>query len=146
MTALWIQDLRYALRQLRRSGRLPRLWCSRWPSASGSMQPSSPSWTAFCCGPLGYHDASRIYSIDTRFLHEGRSIPRLGGDDYVDVAKSIRSIESIAYFDASESGLKAGEDGLQLDGQSLLSPHGRSQPSIRRVMGVEPVAGRLFRE
>jgi len=144
MAALWIQDLRYALRQLRRSGSFA--WAVVLTLAVG-IGLNAAMFTIVDCvllRPLGYHDANRIYSIDTRFLHEGRSIPKLGGDDYVDVAKSIRSIESIAYFDASESGLRAGEDGLQLDGQSLYLHMAAVSPQFGVVMGVEPVAGRLF--
>jgi len=144
MTALWIQDLRYALRQLRRS---PSFTAAVVITLAVGIGLNAAIFTIVDCvllRPLGYHDASRIYSIDTRFLHEGRSIPKLGGDDYVDVAKNVRSIESIAYFDASESGLKAGQDGLQLDGQSLYLHMAAVSPQFGAVMGVEPVAGRLF--
>jgi putative ABC transport system permease protein len=139
MIALWIQDLRYALRQLRRS--LPFTSAVVLTLAVG-IGLNAAIFTIVDCvllRPLGYHEADRIYSIDTRFLEEGRSIPKLGGDDYVDVANQVRSLESTAFY-------SAGQDGLQLDGQSLYLNIADVSPRFGRVMGVEPVAGRLFRD
>jgi putative ABC transport system permease protein len=145
MIALWIQDLRYALRQLRRSLSFTSAVVLTLAVGIGLNAAIFTIVDCVLLRPLGYHDANRIYSIDTRFLKENRSIPKLGGDDYVDVASSVRSIESIAYFDASESGLRAGQDGLQLDGQSLYLHMAAVSPQFATVMGVEPVAGRSFR-
>jgi putative ABC transport system permease protein len=137
MIALWIQDLRHALRQLRRSGSFT--WAVVLTLAVG-IGLNAAIFTIVDCvllRPLGYHDANRIYSIDTRFLDEGRSIPSVGGDDYVDVAGKVRSLESTAYYGA-------GEDGVQLDGQSLYLNIAGVSPRFGSVMGVEPIAGRLF--
>jgi putative ABC transport system permease protein len=137
MIALWMQDLRYAFRQLRRSGSFT--WAVVLTLAVG-IGLNVAIFTIVDCvllRPLGYHDASRIYGIDTRFLKENRAIPRVGGDDYVDVATQIRSLESAAFY-------SAGQDGLQLDGQSLYLDIATVSPQFGSVMGVEPVAGRLF--
>jgi putative ABC transport system permease protein len=142
--ALWIQDLRYALRQLRRSLSFTAAVVLTLAVGIGLNAAIFTIVDCVLLRPLGYHDANRIYSIDTRFVAEGRSIPKLGGDDYLDVANSVTSIESIAYFDASESGLNAGQDGLQLDGQSLYLHMAAVSSQFGAVMGVEPVAGRLF--
>ncbi|HEY1903977.1 MAG TPA: ABC transporter permease [Terracidiphilus sp.] len=139
MVALWMQDLRYALRQLRRSGSFTAAVVLTLAVGIGLNAAIFTIVDCVLLRPLGYHEASRIYSIDTRFLQKGRSIPRLGGDDYVDVANHVRSIESAAYY-------AAGEDGVLLNGQSLYLNMAGVSSRFGSVMGVEPVAGRLFRD
>src|SRR5271156_461747 len=63
MADLWIQDLRYALRQLRRSGSFA--WAVVLTLAVG-IGLNAAMFTIVDCvllRPLGYHDANRIYSI-----------------------------------------------------------------------------------
>ncbi|HXR39176.1 MAG TPA: ABC transporter permease [Terracidiphilus sp.] len=139
MTALWIQDLRYALRQLRRSASFTAAIVLTLAVGIGLNAAIFTIVDCVLLRPLGYREASRIYSIDTRFLQESRSIPRLGGDDYIDVAGKVRSLESTAWY-------ASGEDGLQLDGQSLYLNMAAVSPRFGSVIGVEPVAGRLFRD
>src|ERR1700679_3552650 len=137
MFALWVQDLRYALRQLRRSGSFTAAVVITLAVGIGL---NATIFTIVDCVlllPLGFWEDSRISSIDTRFLDEGRSIAKIGGDDYVDVASYTRSFESTAYY-------SAGDDGLQLDGHTLYLPMAGVSPQFGSVMGVEPVAGRLF--
>jgi putative ABC transport system permease protein len=137
MFALWIQDLRYALRQLRRSGSFTAAVVITLAVGIGLNATIFTIVDCVLLRPLGYRQASRIYSIDTRFLNEGRSIAKIGGDDYVDVASHTRSFESTAYY-------SAGDDGLQLDGHTLYLPMAGVSPQFGSVMGIEPVAGRLF--
>jgi len=132
-----MQDLRYALRQLRRSGSFT--WAVVLTLAVG-IGLNAAIFTIVDCvllRPLGYREASRIYSLDTRFLDEGRSINSMGGDDYFDVANGVGSLESIAYYGSSP-------DGLQLNGQSYYLHIAAVSPQFGSVLGVEPVAGRLF--
>jgi putative ABC transport system permease protein len=138
MINLWIQDLRYALRQLRRSGSFTSAVVLTLAVGIGLNAAIFTIVDCVLLRPLGYHDANRIYSIDTRILKESRSIPKVGGDDYVDVANQVRSLESTAYY-------AAGQDGMQLDGQSLYLNMAAVSSQFGAVMGVEPVAGRLFR-
>jgi putative ABC transport system permease protein len=87
--------------------------------------------------PLGYHDADRIVALQTHFNDENRSIPRLGGDDYTDVAHQVHGLESTAFYTASD-------DGIQLDGQAVYLPLANVSPNFTAVMGVLPDAGRTF--
>jgi putative ABC transport system permease protein len=139
MIALWMQDLRYALRQLRRSGSFTAAVVLTLAVGIGLNAAIFTIVDCVLLKPLGYHEASRIYAIDTRFLDESRSIPRLGGDDYMDVAGRVHSLESTAYYGA-------GKDGLQLDGQSLYLNMASVSPRFGNVMGVESAAGRLFHD
>jgi len=137
MIALCIQDLRYALRQLSRSLSFTAAVVLTLAVGIGLNVAIFSIVDCVLLRPLGYHEANRIYSIDTRFLQESRSIPRLGGDDYVDVSAKVSSLESTAWY-------SPGEDGVQLDGQSLYLNMAAVSPRFGSVIGVEPVAGRLF--
>jgi putative ABC transport system permease protein len=87
--------------------------------------------------PLGYQDADRIYSLNTRFLDENRSIAKIGDGDFADLARGVHSLESVAYYNSFQ-------DGLQTGGRTLYTDVAIASPQFGQVMGVEPVAGRLF--
>ena len=87
--------------------------------------------------PLGYHDANRIVALQTRFLQENRTVPRLGGGDYVDLTQSVIGIEAAAYYNS-------GSGAVQANGQSAMVPLAYVSPRFGQVLGVEPVAGHLF--
>jgi putative ABC transport system permease protein len=139
ITNLWIQDLRYALRQLRRSASFTLAVVLTLAVGIGLNAAIFTIVDCVLLKPLGYHDADRIYAINTRFLDENRAINSVGGDDYVDVASQVRSLESAAYY-------ASGQDGLQLNGQSFYLNMADVSPQFGSVIGVEPVAGRLFNE
>jgi len=138
MLTLWIQDLRYALRQLRRSGSFTAAVILTLAVGIGLNAAIFTIVDCVLLKPLGYHDAERIYSIDTRFLDEHRSVAKLGGEDYFDVAQGLHSLDSVAYYSADQ-------DAVQLNGKSLYLRMAGVSPRFGEVMGVEPVAGRLFR-
>lgn len=87
--------------------------------------------------PLGYHDADRIVSVRTRFLQENRVNPRVGGGDYVDVATQVHGLEAAAHYNNWDGA-------VQVAGQSSIAPLAYVSPRFAEVMGVQPVAGRLF--
>ncbi len=87
--------------------------------------------------PLGYHDADRIVAIETRFNDEGRSIPRLGGDDYNDLARNVHSLDATAHYSAYP-------DGTRINGTSFYVPVAFVSPRFTEIMGVQPIAGRLL--
>ncbi len=87
--------------------------------------------------PLGYRDADRIVGLGSHFIDKNRSIPRLGGDDYADLARQVKGLESTAYYQNYA-------DGILLDGASVYLPIANVSPAFGQVLGVEPVAGRLF--
>jgi putative ABC transport system permease protein len=87
--------------------------------------------------PLGYHDADRIVAVRTHFVDESRSIPRLGGEDYSDLARDVKGLEATAFY-------YSGFDGAQVNGGAFYLPVANVSPRFGEVMGVEPVAGHLF--
>ncbi len=87
--------------------------------------------------PLGYHDADRIVSLRTHVIDGDRSFPRLGGDDYRDLAQQVPGFEATAWYQGYP-------DGLALHGQALYLPVAHVDPRFGEVLGVQPIAGRLF--
>lgn len=88
--------------------------------------------------PLGYHDADRIVAVQTHFNDEGRSIPRLGGDDWSDLSRDVHGLDATAYYASYAAGVRLG-------GASFYVPIAQVSPQFTEVMGIEPIAGRLFR-
>ena len=87
--------------------------------------------------PLGYRNADRIMGIETHLKDSGRSIPRVGGDDYTDLARDVHGLEATARYSSYASG-------VSLRGASFYVPVAFVSPQFTKIMGVEPVAGRLL--
>jgi len=132
-----IHDLRLAIRQLRRSGTFTFTVTLTLALGIGLNAAIFTMVDSILLRPLGYHDADRIYGLNTRFTEEGRAIPRLGGGDYTDVAQQVSSLESTAYYQAYQ-------DGLQVAGRTYFIDIAHVSPEFGQVMGVEPIAGRVF--
>src|SRR5580698_8119573 len=138
MNAL-IQDVRYALRQLRKA---PGFTAAVVFTLALGIGLNAAIFTMVDCvllRPLGYHDADRIVALKTQSTKTGRSGYRLGGGDYVDVAQQVKSLESVAYYSGG-----GGKDGVQLDARAVYTDVTEGSPQFMAVMGVQPVAGRLF--
>ena len=132
-----IHDLRLAIRQLRRSGSFTFAVILTLALGIGLNAAIFTMVDCVLLRPLGYHDADRIYGLNTRFLQEGRSIPRLGGADFTDVARRVGSLEYAAYYSVYP-------DGVQAAGRTLYTDVAHVSPEFGQVMGVEPVVGRVF--
>ncbi len=87
--------------------------------------------------PLGYHDADRIVGIETRFNDTGHSAPRVGGDDYTDLARDVHGLDATAHYSSYASG-------VSLQGASFYVPVAFVSSQFTEILGVEPMAGRLF--
>jgi putative ABC transport system permease protein len=132
------QDARYALRQLRKA---PGFAASVVLTLALGIGLNAAIFTMVDCvllRPLGYHDASRIFALKTQFTKEGRSIPRLGGGDYVNLTQQIKSLEAVAYYGGPF------KDGAQLGARAVYTDITGASPQFFAVMGVQPAAGRLF--
>jgi putative ABC transport system permease protein len=83
-----LSSLRHAIRSLRLS---PAFAVTVVATLALGIGLNAAIFTVVDCvllRPLGYHDADRIVALQTRFNDEGRSIPRLGGDDYNDIKRA----------------------------------------------------------
>jgi putative ABC transport system permease protein len=87
--------------------------------------------------PLGYRDADRIVSLRSQFIDKNYSIPRMGGDDYTDLSRQVKGLEATAFY-------YSGSYGIPFHGESLYLPVALVSPRFGEVLGLQPVAGRLF--
>jgi len=130
--------VRYAIRSLRRS---PAFTLTVIATLAIGIGLNTAIFAVVDCvllRPLGYHDADRIVGLQTHFVDENRSIPRIGGDDYNDVARQVKGLEATAYYRG------AWPDGISINGSAFYLPVADVSPRFMEVMGVQPVAGRLF--
>ena len=130
-------DLRYTLRQLRKS---PGFTLTVVLTLAIGIGMNAAIFAVVDCvllQPLGFHDADRIIAVNTHFVDENRSIPRLGGDDYTDLIREIKSFETAAFY-------YNGFDGAQVNGTAFYLSVANVSPRFGEVMGVQPVAGHLF--
>jgi putative ABC transport system permease protein len=134
----WMHDLRLAVRQLLRSKTFTVTVVLTLAVGIGMNAAIFTIVDSVLLRPLGYRDANRIYGLGTRFPQQNRSIPRVGGGDFNDLAERIGSLEYAAYYQNYE-------DGLQAAGRTLYTEIGVVSPEFGQVMGVTPVAGRVFR-
>ena len=132
-----IHDLQLAIRQLRRSWTFTFAVILTLGIGIGLNAAIFSMVDCILLRPLGYHDADRIYGVNTRFTREGRSIPRIGGGDFSDLARQATTVQYAAYYETDKAG-------IQLGAQSLFTDVAMVSPAFGQAIGVEPVAGRLF--
>ncbi len=87
--------------------------------------------------PLSYRDADRLVGIQSHLLDLGRSTPRIGGDDYSDLSRQVKGLQTSAYY-------WSGLDGVEFGGNALYLPVAGVSSQFLEVMGVQPIAGRSF--
>ncbi len=132
------QHLRHALRSLRQS---PAFTLTVIGTLALGIGLNTAIFTVIdnvLLRPLGYHDADRIVALQTRFDDEGRSIPRLGGDDYNDLARDVHGLDATAHYSSYPNGIRLG-------GTSFYVPVAFVSPRFTEILGVQPIAGRLLR-
>ena len=132
-----IAALRHALRNLRRS---PAFTFTVIATLGIGIGLNAAIFAVVDCvllRPLGYHDADRIVGLQSHFIDTNRSIPRLGGDDYTDLERQIMGLEATAYYQNYS-------DGIRLNGEALYLPVAHVSPQFGQVLGVQPLAGRIF--
>ena len=87
--------------------------------------------------PLDYPNASRIVQLNTSFLREGRSIPRLTGPDFVDVRSGASALEQMSFYWGGEMGVQLA-DHAEFVGMYFVTPN------FFATFGVVPAFGRGF--
>lgn len=133
-----LRDVRYAARQLRRAPGFTLAVVATLALGIGLNTAIFTVVDTVLLRPLGYRDADRIVALQTRFNDEGRSVPRIGGDDYNDVARDVHGLDAAAHYSAYPAGIRLG-------GDSYYVPVAFVSPKFTEVVGVEPIAGRLLR-
>lgn len=87
--------------------------------------------------PLPYPEPDRIVTLQTAWRSKPAQGGNVSGPDFLDWKRQARSFEAMAWFMGQESGVKAGDVG-EFAGVYVVTPE------FFDVMGVAPVAGRLF--
>ncbi len=93
-----IAALRHALRSLRRS---PAFTLTVIATLGIGIGLNAAIFAVVDCvllRPLGYHDADRIVGLQTHYVDENRSISRIGGDDFSDLAHQVKGLEAVAHY------------------------------------------------
>ncbi len=87
--------------------------------------------------PLPYPEPDRIVTLQTAWRSKPARGGNVSGPDFLDWKRQARSFKAMAWFMGQESGVKAGDVG-EFAGVYVVTPE------FFEVMGVAPVAGRLF--
>ncbi len=87
--------------------------------------------------PLDYPNASRIVQLNTSFLREGHSIPRLSGPDFIDVRSGASALEQMSFYWGGEMGVQLA-DHAEFVGTYFVTPN------FFATFGVAPAFGRGF--
>ena len=132
-----IAGLRHALRSLRRSPAFTLTVVATLALGTGLNAAIFTVVDNVLLRPLGYHHADRLVAIRTHLDRANRSIFRLGGGDYTDLSRQVSGLEATAHYQNYS-------DGLQLQGASLYAPIALVSPRFAEILGVQPLAGRLF--
>ena len=132
------QNFRYALRSLRKSPAFALTVVGTLAIGIGLNTAIFTVVDNVLLRPLGYHDADRIVALQTRFNDTGHITPRLGGDDYNDLARDLHGLDATAHYSSYA-------DGIRLGSTSFYVPVAFVSPRFTEIMGVQPIAGRLLR-
>ncbi len=131
------QDLRYAIRNLRKSPSFTLVAVLTLALGIGANAAVLALVQSVLIAPLPYRDADRIVALNTHFISEARSISRMTGPDLVDVRSQSDSFEGVAYY-------YGGEMGVQMPDHAAFTGVQVATANFANVLGVSPVAGRLF--
>ena len=130
-----MNDLRFALRQLRKSPGFTALRSSRWRSASARTPRSSASINAVLLRPLPYHNSDRLidfFSLDPAGERDGLSMA-----EFQDLRAQMHSLEDLAGFQSQSVNLTGGERPERMRGAFVST-------NFFKVFQLTPVLGRTL--
>lgn len=133
------QDFRYAIRNLRKSPSFTLVAALTLALGIGANAVVLALVQSVLIAPLPYRAADRIVALNTHFISEARSISRMTGPDLVDVRSQSDSFEGVAYY-------YGGEMGVQMPDHAAFTGVQVTTANFANVLGVAPIAGRLFAE
>jgi predicted permease len=132
-----IQDLRYALRQLRRNPGFAVTAILTLALGIGATTAVFSVVEQMLLKQLPYRHADRIVALETLFTDRQHQIPRVPGGDYLDLHASS-AFSATAYYEAYEQG-------VQLPEHATFTHIAVISPRFFEVFGVHPEHGALFR-
>ncbi len=131
------QDLRYAIRQLRRNPGFAVTAILTLALGIGATTAVFSVVEQMLLKQLPYRDADRIVALETLFKDRQHQIPRVPGGDYEDLRASS-AFAATAYYEAYE-------EGVQLHDHATFTHIAVISARFPEVFGVVPQRGELFR-
>lgn len=132
-----IQDLRYALRQLRRNPGFAATAILTLALGIGATTAVFSVVEQMLLKQLPYRNADRIVALETLFTDRQHQIPRVPGGDYMDL-----QAQSEVFAETAQYG--GGEMGVQLPDHATFTHIAMVGPKFPEVFGVDPQRGGLF--
>ena len=136
MTGL-IQDIRYALRQLRRSPGFAAVAILTLALGIGANTAIFSVVNAVLLKPLPYKDPERLVMLWEQNPHRGWFENIVSGANFIDWKKQNHTFEDIAAFESNSFNLTGGGPPEEVAGERITS-------NLFSVLGVQPLSGRLF--
>jgi putative ABC transport system permease protein len=133
-----IQDVRYGLRQLRRSRGFTIVAVLTLALGIGATTAIFSVVYAVLIEPLPYSHPGRIVALSTSWRKEGREVPRLSGADLIDVESENRVFDAIGTYIGGKVGIQVANHG-EFEHVYFVNP------DFFRVFSVAPAYGRLLR-
>ncbi len=136
-----VQDLRYALRQLRHSPGFAAIAVLTIALGIGATTAMFSVVNGLLLRPLPFHDPDRLMAIgeyDSRFGQAGKMLGSVSYPDVTDIRARNRSFVDVAAYNW-------GEDTLTGIGEPLHVKYARVSAGMFQVLGVNPALGRDFR-
>ena len=131
------QDIRYALRQLRRAPGFAVTAVLTLALGIGAATAVFSVVEQMLLEQLPYPRAERIVALNTYDAAKQHLSPRVVGGDYQDMA-SEPAFAAVAYYEG-------GEMGVQLPDHAAFTQVEMTSPGFADVFGVRPISGALFR-
>ena len=135
---MFLNDLRYALRSVKNAPGFFGVAVATLALGIGATTALFSVVNGVLLAPLPYPRAEKIVALTTRWA-TGRQSIRMTGGDIVDVRKTARSLDALAYY-------WGGEVGVQLPGKADFAPVIWTSADLFRVFWVVPAQGRWFRD
>ncbi|MBL8211201.1 MAG: ABC transporter permease [Bryobacterales bacterium] len=132
-----MQELRFALRQIRRNPGFAFIAILTLALGIGANSSVFSVVYGVLLRPLAYPEPERIVSVLHRAADTGRETPRVTGADVMDVREQAPGLAAVAYHVGGEMGIQFAE-GAEFTGIYLVPP------AYFQVFAVALVAGRVF--
>ena len=132
-----IDELRYALRQLRKSPAFAFTAVLTLALGIGANTAIFTVVQSLLLKPLEYPEADRIIALNTLWEHKAHIIPRMTGPDLVDIRDQAKSIQAIGFYEG-------GELGVQLRDHATFVGVSGVNAGFAQVFQIQPLAGRWF--
>jgi putative ABC transport system permease protein len=133
----FIQDLRYALRSLRKNPGFAALAVLVGALGIGANTAVFSVVNAVLLKPLPFHDPNHIVTLTSVWRNIGKRLPLVTLPDFMDWRANNTAFSSMAYFRKSQRPVVLG-------GSAHYARVARVSPEFFEVLGVTPSMGRMF--